>query len=185
MPTTTVDSYKVPADSRNIVIDDKVYITKQGNAFYNDTKFGASNIGTAGCAIMAVYNLLKYLNKDIKFAQLIYYFEKQNLVFGALGAWPSHLKKLFNKLGINYYLTYDEDDLDKFNISNYDAVVPTYFHHKFDINANTNDNFGLEDMNHHLLAHTTFVQKIRSYIGKKDNKIDEINNKKPWFAQVT
>lgn len=176
-----VDGYKEPNIKLNIVIDDKIYILNQGNDFYNKIKFGASNIGDAGCEIMAVYNVLKYLDKYIPFAQLIYYFEKQNLVFGVFGAWPSHLKKLFNSLGINYYFTYNEDDIDKFDVSNYDAVVPTYFHYNFDIETNKNDNFNFDAVTSYLTAHTTFMPKVKSYVKKYEGALIKVSDK---FVEV-
>lgn len=130
---------------------------------------------------MAVYNVLKYLDKYIPFAQLIYYFEKQNLVFGVFGAWPSHLKKLFNSLGINYYFTYNEADIDKFDVSNYDAVVPTYFHYNFDIETNKNDNFNFDAVTSYLTAHTTFMPKVKSYVKKYEGALIKVSDK---FVEV-
>lgn len=172
-----VDGYQDPNIDINIVIDDRIYILNQNDDFYYKIKFGTSNIQSAGCEIMAVYNVLKYLDKYIPFAQLIYYFEKQNLVFGVFGAWPSHLKKLFNSLKINYYFTYDEKDIEKFDVSNYDVVIPTYFHQNFNIETDKKENFNFNDVTRYLTAHTTFMPKVKHFVKLYDTPLKKVSDK--------
>lgn len=159
-PTTEDNGYLKPTNTINVVVDDEVYITNQNDSFYNTIKFGVKPISSNGCEIMATYNMLRYLKRKIPFANLIYYFETKNLVFGLLGAWPTHLKKLFSTLGIDCYFTYNKSDLPMFTTQNLKALIPTYFHRKF----NPAVSFGkISVARDYLVAHTTFAPRVENY----------------------
>lgn len=160
-PTTDDNGYLKPTNTINVVVDDEVYITNQNNSFYNTIKFGVKPISSNGCEIMATYNMLRYLKRKIPFANLIYYFETKNLLFGLLGAWPTHLKELFSTLGIDCYFTYNKNDLPMFTIQNFKALIPTYFHHKYGTNVSKPS-----DIERYLIAHTTFMPLIENYYSK-------------------
>lgn len=180
--TNNVNGYLKPQFSHNVVIDDKVYITNQSDIIFQDIKFGANTMNNNGCAVMATYNLLRFLNINMKLVDIIYYYEKRNLVFGVLGVWPSHMKKLFTMLKIDYDTSIKVEDLKYYTLNKYKCFITTYFNYRW------NPNNGNTSIEYNLGAHTTAWVPLNSYCYEYDitkgltidtNKLYEING---WFG---
>lgn len=195
-------SYKVPLSPINVVIDGEIYVTNQQNEFFEKVMFGASPIRSNGCEVIATYNLLRYLIKGEKnFSEIIYYYEKKNLIFGVFGTFPQHIKGLLDLLSIDYYFSYNELDAYKFNINRFDAMIQTSFNNKYNgetieysIN-NDNDDILLNFIETYFMIHTTFIPKVKDYfyeyIVKNDNveniiaTLESIDNPEEYVIDVT
>ena len=160
--TNNINGYLKPQFSHNAVIDDKVYITNQSDIIFQNVKFGANTMNNNGCAVMATYNLLRFLNINMKLVDIIYYYEKRNLVFGVLGVWPSHMKKLFTMLKIDYDTSIKVEDLKYYTLNKYKCFITTYFNNRWNP---SNGNTSIKDV---LCAHTTAWVPLNKY--SYDNK---------------
>lgn len=80
--------------------DPNNYINGQDDYF--SWKFGARTVNYNGCGPIAVYNTMRKLNKQQKFADVLYELEKHSgtLFMGAAGADPSHLAEYFDNHGV-------------------------------------------------------------------------------------
>lgn len=176
--TNNINGYLKPQFSHNVVIDDKVYITNQSDIIFQNIKFGVSTMNNNGCAVMATYNLLRFLNINMKLVDIIYYYEKRNLVFGGLGVWPSHMKKLFTMLQIDYDTSIKVEDLKYYTLNKYKCFITTYFNNRW------NPSNGNTSIKYNLSAHTTAWVPLNNYCYEYDirkgliidtNKLYEIN----------
>lgn len=107
----------------------------------------------------------------------IFYYEKRNLVFGVLGVWPSHMKKLFTMLKINYDTSIKVEDLKYYTLNKYKCFITTYFNYRW------NPNNGNTSIEYNLGAHTTMWTPLNKYyydykngLGIYTNKLYEIND---------
>lgn len=148
---------QIPEKTYNVIVDGKQYLSGQDDSDgdlemdengtvkldengdpkmsskwkpkYENYKFGAGSVNECGCEIMAIYNMLRFLNMPMKFCDLLYYFEIKNICFGKLGAWPTHLRRFLLEKGIAFDRIYAEDQV-KFieeNKSKYKCFIPTYW----------------------------------------------------------
>lgn len=133
----------MPKKTFNVIIDDMAYLSGQSDKEleiidenntdyiykYEKYKFGFTNIRSAGCAIMAIYNMFKFLKKPKYFCDLIYYFERKNLIFGAFGAWPTHIQKLLENENIEFDVIYKEKEVSNLasHKNEYKCFVLTYW----------------------------------------------------------
>lgn len=157
-PNVVDTVYLQPTSEHNIVVDDKVYLTNQDGAdIYKKLKFGGWQMKENGCEIIATYNMLRLLGKNVNLIELIYYFEKKNLFLGGFGTWPKHIKELFDDLNIKYDFSTDPNDLPKYTPSKYKGCITTYFN-KYWQQGVKNEN----DIKR-LTIHTTFWPTINKY----------------------
>ena len=179
-PNVVDTVYLQPTSEHNIVVDDKVYLTNQDGAdIYKKLKFGGWQMKENGCEIIATYNMLRMLGKNVELIELIYYFEKKNLFLGGFGTWPKHIKELFDDLNIKYDFSTNPNDLPKYTPSKYKGCITTYFNSYWKQGVSTDSNIKK------LSIHTTFWPTINKYyciyndsqqgLTKASNKVLEIN----------
>ena len=107
---------------------DKSFIDYQNSDSLLLIRFGFSNINDSGCGIIATYNALLALDKITPndFPKLINYFEKKNLLFGVLGAFPSHIGQIMEDIyGVD---TYEINNVETINSVNsiFRTINPEY-----------------------------------------------------------
>ena len=73
----------------------KNYIYEQSQSFASNLLYGGFRLSYNGCEIIAIYNVLKYMNHYMSIQKLIYYGETQQwyLFSHSNGAWGSNLAK--------------------------------------------------------------------------------------------
>lgn len=112
------------------------YIENQSE--WKEVKLGKSNMGYAGCEIMAVYNALKALGKKVSeqtIADLIAAFERGGIVLdGRWGTSPYAIKNYFKGNGYNVEATtvHDTEIINKIG-ENSDTVIVSVYNNKDDI----------------------------------------------------
>lgn len=157
-PNVVDTVYLQPTSEHNIVVDDKVYLTNQDGAdIYTKLKFGGWQMKENGCEIIATYNMLRMLGKNVELIELIYYFEKKNLFLGGFGTWPKHIKELFDDLNIKYDFSTNPNDLPKYTPSKYKGCITTYFNRYWQQGVKNENDIK------RLTIHTTFWPTINKY----------------------
>jgi hypothetical protein len=87
------------------------YINHQPNT--NVFNYGFFKSDEKGCGWIATYNACKYLNKDVKIADIIKFYDRFGTnLFGYLGTNPFAIKWYFTYIGMNAKITLDQS---KFN----------------------------------------------------------------------
>lgn len=102
------------AYNSQIVIDEKV-IEEQHFKPYGDFKYGGlGNVDDNGCGAVAVYNILKMTGKDVKFADVVKYFDVAgNFAYGKLGTRPSKMISYLRERGFEVGYAFLEENFDQ------------------------------------------------------------------------
>ncbi len=76
------------------------YILSQYAKSVSDFKFGKVSASYAGCAAVAIYNALRFLNRPVDFCEVIYRLEQSRLLSlgGKMGTNPCRLKTILEKM---------------------------------------------------------------------------------------
>ncbi len=76
------------------------YILSQYAKSVSDFKFGKVSASYAGCAAVAIYNALRFLNRPVDFCEVIYRLEQSRLLSlgGKMGTNPCCLKTILEKM---------------------------------------------------------------------------------------
>ena len=86
------------------VLDPGGHINGQGRFPVQDMRFGNVNAGFASCEVIAVYNVLKDLDRFVPFAELIYMNERSGymLAGGLFGTGTAKISALLDAYGIQH-----------------------------------------------------------------------------------
>ena len=121
--------------SLNYYFNKKIDLSKTGamkGIYINDQSklkeyaYGIKDIDCGGCGIVAMYNVLKGLNKPIDFAELIRENEETALLKGVLGTSPYGITKFLRESGFEVTADYKNVD-SSYDASGADAVIHLYF----------------------------------------------------------
>lgn len=138
------------------------YFNNQKATGTESLKFGLKDIHEAGCTIITLYNALLFCNlptlrhftveeDDLLFPNLIAECEKKSLLFGHLGAFPTHIHEMLTKydeIEVGTIRTSVEDLISDYGEFSMDcAIISTY------INVFVPNSTNVED----LKAHTTLM----------------------------
>lgn len=76
------------------------YILSQYEKTLSDFKFGKVSAAYAGCAAVAIYNALRFLNMPASFSEIVYHLEQGRLLSlsGKMGTNPCRLSDALNKM---------------------------------------------------------------------------------------
>lgn len=117
------------------------YFNNQAKTDAELLKFGSKNINKAGCTIITLYNALLFCNlpalrhftaeeDDLLFPNLIAECEKKSLLFGQLGAFPTHIHEMLTKydeIEVGPIRTSVEDLISDYGEFSMDcAIISTY-----------------------------------------------------------
>ena len=84
----------------------KLAIYGQGTSPVKSMRYGDYNISYNGCELVAVYNVMRFINKKQNFAQIILEFEINHMYYffnsGKYGTDPEDLKKYFRAHNVDF-----------------------------------------------------------------------------------
>lgn len=97
-----------------IAIEENV-IFNQSLKPYGDFRYGGlGNVDANGCGAVAVYDIMKLKGKNVKFSDVVRYFDVNgNFAYGLLGTRPSRVISYLRKYGFNVGYAFMEENFDQ------------------------------------------------------------------------
>lgn len=92
-------------------------INGQSTGIIPDLRYGLFSMSYNGCEVIAVYNALVYLNKNMPLDEVSYIMEKHRILLGAFGSNPYCFDKLGDSLSLKAERIYKTDGISAFIIS--------------------------------------------------------------------
>ena len=99
-------------------------VNGQGRDEYKDIEYGLSNFGKSGCGVIAVFNAMLLIGKQLSLRSVINYFSGP-MTMRPFGVFPEEIGDYLDDFNVIYTQSYNSDIIE--NVKNGGVVIVTFW----------------------------------------------------------